>query len=68
MPFGSDPFREKVCLGERSRGKTCWHQCLSAVIPFGTMQFNAEGIFFVFRHQCLSAVIPFGTLIIETKR
>jgi len=36
MPFGSDPFRDddEVSMYERCMDS---HQCLSAVIPFGTL-------------------------------
>ena len=38
MPFGSDPFRDqknRKCVQSEYRNR---HQCLSAVIPFGTTQ------------------------------
>ena len=62
MPFGSDPFRDDGIDGEIYAGQGNSHQCLSAVIPFGTIQniLNSPGP--ERRHQCLSAVIPFGTL------
>ena len=35
MPFGSDPFRDRE-LDEVKKELALSHQCLSAVIPFGT--------------------------------
>jgi len=35
MPFGSDPFRDKGPARKDTTGFV-GHQCLSAVIPFGT--------------------------------
>jgi len=36
MPFGSDPFRDKEAAMRARNGQEACHQCLSAVIPFGT--------------------------------
>ena len=36
MPFGSDPFRDSRIKATSGRA-ACGHQCLSAVIPFGTV-------------------------------
>ena len=36
MPFGSDPFRDFSTKKGSDLPKEYSHQCLSAVIPFGT--------------------------------
>ena len=36
MPFGSDPFRDLIRPKLIQQLKSFCHQCLSAVIPFGT--------------------------------
>ena len=62
MPFGSDPFRDSKKKWIALCGMMKRHQCLSAVIPFGTiLTLYKDCIFSENSHQCLSAVIPFGT-------
>ena len=46
MPFGSDPFRDADRAIESDKKIEKCHQCLSAVIPFGTTNFW-EAITFV---------------------
>ena len=60
MPFGSDPFRDQLIREMVGIEEALSHQCLSAVIPFGTPLVSPERVPRS-RHQCLSAVIPFGT-------
>ena len=62
MPFGSDPFRDLIRPKLIQQLKSFCHQCLSAVIPFGTdrIGLSAHQVLNL-GHQCLSAVIPFGT-------
>ena len=62
MPFGSDPFRDSNKPSKRRFKPRMSHQCLSAVIPFGTMRNPVlNDLLDRACHQCLSAVIPFGT-------
>ena len=65
MPFGSDPFRDNKALSLMFGRVFKCHQCLSAVIPFGTLNLAGQGHMVQPRHQCLSAVIPFGTKSVE---
>ena len=61
MPFGSDPFRDLEIEALNNLCLKLGHQCLSAVIPFGTTTTSNVPVHLTYSHQCLSAVIPFGT-------
>ena len=62
LPFGSDPFRDTGKLSPLTTGAV-GHQCLSAVIPFGTRN-NAP----LLRTAFSLSPMPFGSDPFRDKR